>query len=111
MLERPQAYDVVTCAATLIHFGDLRPAFRAATSTLRAGGAFVFTVFPHERDDDFSVATLEGLGQGGCFLHGRGYVAATALASGFEVEAIESEIHEYKNGVPMTGLVVVLRKA
>ena len=30
MLGGPQAYDVVTCAATLIHFGDLGPAFAAA---------------------------------------------------------------------------------
>jgi predicted TPR repeat methyltransferase len=94
-----------------IHFGDLGPAFAAAGAALRPGGTFIFTVFPNQRDDDVAVATLEGLGQGGCFLHGRGYVAATAQANGFEVEAIESEIHEYKNGSPMTGLVVVLRKA
>ena len=111
MLGGPQAYDVVTCAATLIHFGDLGPAFAAAGSALRAGGAFVFTVFPNERDDAFSVAPLDGLGQGGCFVHGRGYVAATARANGFDVEAIESDVHEYKNGLPMTGVVVVLRKA
>jgi predicted TPR repeat methyltransferase len=102
---------VVTCAATLIHFGDLGPAFAAAGSALRAGGSFVFTVFPNERDDAFSVAPLDGLGQGGCFIHGRRYVAATARANGFDVEAIESDVHEYKNGLPMTGVVVVLRKA
>jgi predicted TPR repeat methyltransferase len=111
MRERPQACDVVTCAAALIHFGDLAPPFRAAASTLRAGGAFVFTVFPHERDGDFSVAALDGLGQGGCFVHGRGYIVDTATASGFGVEMIESAVHEYKNGLPITGLVVVLRKA
>ncbi len=111
MLDHPQAYDVVTCAATLIHFGDLGPAFAAAATALRAGGSFVVTVFPHERDDEFSVATLEGLGQGGCFVHGRGYIAATARANGFEVEAIENAVHEYKNGLPLMGLVVVLRKA
>jgi predicted TPR repeat methyltransferase len=111
MRERSQTCDVVTCAATLIHFGDLGPAFMAAGSALRAGGAFVFTVFPNERDDAFSVAPLEGLGQGGCFVHGRGYIAATAAAHGFGVETIESAVHEYKNGLPTTGLVVMLRKA
>jgi predicted TPR repeat methyltransferase len=110
MRERPQSCDVVTCAATLIHFGDLGPAFRAAGSALRAGGSFVFTVFPNEHDNAFSVAALEGLGQGGCFVHGRGYIAATAAANGFGVETIESAVHEYKNGLPTTGLVVVLRK-
>jgi predicted TPR repeat methyltransferase len=110
MRERPQSCDVVTCAATLIHFGDLGPAFMAAGSALRAGGGFVFTLFPNERDAAFSVAALDGLGQGGCFVHGRGYIAATATANGFAVEAIESAVHEYKNGLPITGLVVVLRK-
>jgi predicted TPR repeat methyltransferase len=110
MRGRPQACDVVTCAATLIHFGDLAPAFGAAAATLRAGGTFVFTAFPHERDADFSVASLDGLGQGGCFVHGRGYIARAAAASGFAVETIESAVHEYKNGAPITSLVVVLRK-
>ena len=111
MQERLQGCDVITCAATLIHFGDLGPAFMAANSALRAGGSFVFTVFPNERDDAFSVAALDGLLQGGCFVHGHGYIAATATANGFEVETIESAVHEYKNGLPTTGLVVVLRKA
>jgi predicted TPR repeat methyltransferase len=111
MREHPLALDVVTCAATLIHFGDLGPAFMAAGSALRAGGSFVFTVFPNEREDAFSVAALDGLGQGGCFIHGRRYIAAAAAANGFDVETIESAIHEYKNGLPITGLVVVLRKA
>jgi predicted TPR repeat methyltransferase len=111
MRARTQTCDVVTCAATLIHFGDLGPAFMAAGSVLRAGGAFVFTVFPNEQDADFSVAALDGLGQGGCFVHGRRYIAETAIANGFSVETIESAIHEYKNGLPITSLVVVLRRA
>jgi hypothetical protein len=32
-------------------------------------------------------------------------------ASGFAVETIESAVHEYKNGAPITSLVVVLREA
>jgi predicted TPR repeat methyltransferase len=111
MRARRQSCDVVTCAATLVHFGDLGAAFAAALSALRTGGAFVFTVFPNERDADFSVAPLDGLGQGGCFVHGRSYIVDTAMANGFDVETIESAVHEYKNGLPITGLVIVLRKA
>ena len=110
MEAHPQSYDVVTAAATLVHLGDLGPAFQAASATLRPGGAFIFTAFPNARDAEVSVATLEGLGQGGCFLHGRGYIATAAAATGFRVEAIESAVHEYKNGQPLTGLVVTLRK-
>lgn len=49
-------------------------------------------------------------GQGGCFLHGREYIAAAASANGFGIETIESAVHEYKNDAPIAGLVVVLRK-
>jgi predicted TPR repeat methyltransferase len=110
MQANPQSCDVVTAAATLVHLGDLSPAFQAAHAALRPGGAFIFTAFPHQRDAEVSVATLDGLGQGGCFLHGRGYIAGAAMAAGFQVEAIESAVHEYKNGQPLTGLVVTLRK-
>jgi predicted TPR repeat methyltransferase len=111
MQARPQSCDVVTCAATLIHFGDLGPAFAAAESALLAGGALVFTVFPNEQDANVSVAALDGFGQGGCFVHGRSHIVDKAMAHGFSVEAVESAVHEYKNGLPIMCLVVVLRKA
>ena len=111
MLGRPQSCDVVTSAATLIHFGDLGPVFSAASMVLRAGGMFVFTVFPHTQDAAVSVAALDGLGQGGCYLHGRTFIADTAVANGFVVTAMETAIHEYKNGAPVEALVVSLRKA
>ena len=46
---RPQVCDVVTCAATLIHFRELGLHSSAAASALRVGGSFIFTVFPNER--------------------------------------------------------------
>jgi predicted TPR repeat methyltransferase len=110
MQARPQRYDVVTSAATLIHFGDLQPVFNAANVALRAGGRFVFTVFPHEQDMAVSVAALDGLGQGGCYLHGRGFVVDMANANGFAIETAETAVHEYKNGQPLDAMVVSLRK-
>ena len=44
MQGRPTHYDVVTCAATLIHFGDLRPAFDAAAIALRGAPDVVATM-------------------------------------------------------------------
>ncbi len=111
MRSRPQSCDVVTCAATLIHFGDLGPAFAAAGLALRSGGALIFTVFPNEQDANVSVAGLDGFGQGGCFVHGRSHIADRATANGFRVETIEDAVHEHKNGSPIMSLVVVLRKA
>ena len=60
LAERPQSYDVLTAAATLIHFGDLRPVFDAAAVALRDRELFVFTVFPHDADPDGIRCRLDG---------------------------------------------------
>jgi len=106
-----EGFDVVTCAATLIHFGDLRPAFAAAAACLRDRGLFILTLFPDEKNEDgFASGSLDGYAQGGCFSHGRGYVARTAEATGFMVETLELGVHEYFQKQPRMGLVVALRR-
>jgi predicted TPR repeat methyltransferase len=109
--KREQAFDAVTCAATLIHFGDLREAFEAAALSLRDSGLLVLTLFPNDTDNDaVAVAPLDGLGEGGCFLHGRRYVARMAEASGLAVAAMETHVHEHTRGHARMGLVVALRR-
>jgi predicted TPR repeat methyltransferase len=110
MKEQTDRCDAVTCAATLIHFGDLRPAFEAVASSLRDQGLFVLTLFPNENEDDVTVNASDGWVQGGCFKHGRNYVRRLAETSGFSVEAIETGIHEYSKDTPIIGLVVALRR-
>jgi predicted TPR repeat methyltransferase len=111
MAGRADRYDVVTCAATLIHFGDLRPVLQAAATALRAEGTFVFTLFANDEDDgDFAIGSPDGLAQGGCYAHGRGYVARAAEATGFAVDILDDEVHEYNEGRPRMGLVVALRR-
>ena len=107
---RPGSYDAVTCAATLIHFGDMHPAFGAAAAALRDGGLFVFTLFPNGDDDSFAVHSTPGLAQGGCYAHGRRYVASAAASTGFSVAQLTDEIHEYYAGKPEMGLVAILRR-
>jgi predicted TPR repeat methyltransferase len=108
---RPQTYDVLTAAATLIHFGDLRPVFDAAAVALRDRGLFVFTLFPYDADPDgFGVGSADGLLQAGCYAHGTRYVARTAEIAGFATEWVDREIHEYHQGEPRFGLVVALRR-
>jgi predicted TPR repeat methyltransferase/Flp pilus assembly protein TadD len=102
--------DAVTCAATLIHFGDLRPAFEAAAASLRNQGLFILTLFPNENEDEASVHAADGWVQGGCFKHGRNYVRRVAETTGFVVEAIEIGTHEYSKNQPVMGLVVALRR-
>jgi predicted TPR repeat methyltransferase/Flp pilus assembly protein TadD len=105
-----EGYDVITAAATLIHFGDLQPVLAAAATALRDSGLFLFTLFPNEAADTFGAGSVEGLAQGGCYRHGRNYVARTAQATGFAVEAMDEEVHEFHQGRPTMGLVVALRR-
>jgi predicted TPR repeat methyltransferase len=107
----PSEYDVVVSAATLIHFGDLMPVMRAAASSLRSNGLFVFTVFPNEDGRDFAVAPLGGLAEGGCYLHSRDYLRRVAGETAFSVLLLENGVHEYDNkGAPIAGLIVALRR-
>jgi len=109
--DHPASFDALTCAATLIHFGDLRAAFAAAAVSLRDHGLFIFTLFPNEDDADAVAAgTFDGYAQGGCFRHGRNYVARLAETTGFKVEALELDVHEYARGKPKMGLIVALRR-
>jgi predicted TPR repeat methyltransferase len=110
MKEQTDRCDAVTCAATLIHFGDLRLAFQAVASSLRDQGLFILTLFPNENEDDVAVNASDGWIQGGCFKHGRNYVKRLAEASGFIVEAIETGIHEYYEQKPVMALVIALRR-
>ena len=115
MADRERNYDLVTCAATLIHFVDLQPAFASAATTLRDHGMFIFTLFPNEQPgnsgiEDVVPARNEGLARGGCFAHSRDYVARTAAATDFSVAEIKLDIHEYNAGVAQECLVVALRR-
>jgi predicted TPR repeat methyltransferase len=112
LARRPDSFDAITCAATLIHFGDLAPALAAAADSLRDDGVLVATLFPDDQNPDgFSVGSLDGLAQGGCFVHGRRYVTAAATAAGFTVELLDEAVHEHQLGRPRTALVVGLRRS
>ena len=111
MADHPSKYDAVVSAATLIHFGDLKPVFGAAFGSLRGGGLFIFTLFPFEGvEGDFSIAPSDVLRLMGCFAHSERYVRETVVASGFSVECLDLVTHEYFDRQPVPGLLGVLRK-
>ena len=114
MLDNSNSYDVITCAATLIHFGDLTQVFHAAATSLRDDGLFVFTLFPNDNGHDNQevvVSPNRSLAKSGCYAHSVSYVRRLAEAAGFFVDLLESRIHEYhKKTIPITGIVVALRR-
>jgi len=103
MQGRRAAYDVVTSAATLIHFGDLRPVFCAAAIALRVGGLFIFTLFPHEGEGVV-------VNSYSCYSHSLAYVKEHAGAAGFAVELAEQDVHEYNGELPVMGWIIALRR-
>jgi predicted TPR repeat methyltransferase len=112
MAERPERYDVITSGAVLLHFGDLKPVFVAAATTLRDGGLFLFTLFHNAADENAAaVGSFEsGQAQTGSFVHGRDYLARIAASTGFQVEMMEREVFDQHAGTPRMGLVVALRR-
>jgi predicted TPR repeat methyltransferase len=110
MLNNLNCYDVITSAATLIHFGDLTAVFNAAAASLRDDGFFVFTLFANDSGHNNQEVVVSHA-QGGVYAHSVRYVRRLAEASGFFVVILESRIHEHdKNNVPIMGLVVALRR-
>lgn len=113
LAERPEKYDAIACAATLIHFGDLRPAFEAVAIALRNNGLFIATLFPNEAESEGNsvvIDTSSGYGQGGCYSHGRNYIRRLAEETGFILEMMETEVHEHQKDKPIMGLVIGLRR-
>lgn len=119
MVQHPASCDAVLAAAALIHFGDLKALFEAASRCLRDKGLFVLTLFPHEADAlrpdvggnaDYAVASNYRLAQSGCFRHSISYVERLAAETGFCVVELEKTIHEHdQDGNPVSGILAVLR--
>lgn len=98
----PAAYDVVVSADTLVYFGALDGAARAAARALRPGGLFVFTV---EEAVEPEWAGRFRLNPHGRYSHHRGYVETTLAAAGFCVEIAGADLR-MEAGAPVPGLVV-----
>jgi len=104
MHQRPDAFDLVVIADTLIYFGPLREVFDAARSALRPGGLLVFTVeAPLNADDAHCIKP------NGRYGHGRDYLEWLLQAQGFEVLALLPTAIRIELGRPVDGLVVTVR--
>ena len=113
MARHPKEFDVITCAATLIHFGTLSPVFHAAAIALRGNGLLIGTLFANENEEPGSgvaVAPFAGLAQSGCFCHGSNYIRQVAEENGLRVEVLDKEIHEHHKGTPVLAYVIALRR-
>jgi predicted TPR repeat methyltransferase len=108
MSSRPQAFDVVISADTLVYFGALEEPLRAARSCLRKGGLLVFTV-EHGEPREGSPVPAYRLEPHGRYSHSEEYVRAALQAGGFGGISIEKGVLRRERGSEVSGLIALAR--
>jgi predicted TPR repeat methyltransferase len=105
MRERPNTFDVIASADTLVYFGFLEAPLAAAREGLRPGGVLVFTVERLDSDDPFR---LEPHGR---YSHSEVYVRRAAAEAGFGALTLEPEVLRRERGQDVRGHLVLARRA
>lgn len=100
--EAAAAWDLIGAADALAYVGDLEPLFAAVRRALKPEGAFAALV-EDSRDADVRWQPARR------FAHGEGYLRRTAAAAGFGLALLEPASFRREKGVPVPGLVFVLR--
>jgi predicted TPR repeat methyltransferase len=106
MQQHDACYDVVVSADTLVYFGALDEAIRAAATTLVPGGLLCFTV--------------EALGEGetgdyrlrqhGRYSHSKAYLEAMLEQADLSVIRLDSEVLRSEGGQPVAGWLVAAQR-
>ena len=94
-------YDLITAAATLIHFGELDTLFKLVQEALSPSGKFVFSVF------DASAEEIE-LNQFQLYSHSAAYINKLANKLNFISCYNERALHEYQGEDPVFAQIFVL---
>ena len=105
MAARPEQFDLIVSADTLVYFGRLDEVMTAAARSLRAGGALVFTV--EALPEGSAPFVLQPHGR---YAHSRGYVEAEIAAAGLSLLRLEAVVLRHENQRPVEGLLAVARR-
>lgn len=100
-------YDLITCAATLIHFGDLTNVFGLIVNASNLRSLFIGTLFVNDEESDIAPHALYA--EASCYSHGLGYLERLATKNGFKIEILRTELHEQYEGQPVMGIIFALR--
>ena len=101
---RPETYDLIVSADTLVYFGELEPVLTAARSSLRPGGRFVFTLERMEAPPDDSLGYR--LNRHGRYTHSPDYVDGCLSRCGLRLLRSKSVDLREQAGRPVGGLLV-----
>lgn len=103
--QTPDSHHLVISADTLVYFGELDEAMRAAAIALRPGGHFCFTVEALGEDESGDYR----LRHHGRYAHSRGYLESVLEQAGFAVLTLEPRVLRCEGGEPVTGWLVLAR--
>ena len=106
MRTRPNTFDVVASADTLVYFGSLDEPLEAACHCLRKGGILVFTV---ERLDPRVSSATYRLETHGRYSHCEAYVRDAVSRAGFMTITSETQVLRRERGQDVVGLLVACR--
>jgi predicted TPR repeat methyltransferase len=105
MRARRAAFDIVNCADTLVYFGALEEAAAAASTCLRPGGLFAFTVEAEPVDSGHRYR----LQSHGRYTHRSDYISQVLCAAGFASPEIEPAVLRKELGKDVNGHLVVAK--
>ncbi|HSY26791.1 MAG TPA: tetratricopeptide repeat protein [Burkholderiaceae bacterium] len=94
-------YDLAVAADVLVYVGDLAPVFRMLQGALRNGSVFAFSVEDHDGDGFVLRASHR-------FAHSADYLTSMASDFGFSIEAMESQVLRYDDGVAINGNLALM---
>jgi len=101
---RPESYDLIVSADTLVYFGELEPVLTSVRSSLRPGGRFVFTLERMEKPPDDSVGYR--LNRHGRYTHSPAYVNGCVSKCGLRLLGSKSVDLREQAGRSVGGLLV-----
>jgi predicted TPR repeat methyltransferase len=129
MRSRPQSFDALICADTLVYFGALDEPLAAAHDALRPGAALIFTLeallFGVSDDGEAKAPAAESKAGGanaaganagyrleahGRYAHTENYVRRAVAVAGFTLDALTHATLREERGSPVLGFVVTARK-
>jgi predicted TPR repeat methyltransferase len=108
MRGRPNTFDVVACADTLVYFGALEQPLAAARQCLRPGGILVFTLEcldPALRSGPYHLETH------GRYSHSEGYVRSTITGAGLTAVTVDTQVLRRERGKDVVGYLVLCKAA
>jgi len=106
MRTRPNLFDAIVSADTLVYFGALEEPLSAAHGALRDGGLLVFTVesLPSPSPQGFRLQAH------GRYAHSEAYLRDALIGAGFVITNFEAATLREESGEPVSGAVVTARK-